>query len=62
MMNILTHNHGWFGVFSLANTLLAPEDVYISKLRGGYESLNAGVRTIVEYAKKRKQQLQEHTT
>jgi len=39
-----------YGESSQANTVFTPEDIYIGQLFGVYESLNAGVTSIVDHA------------
>ena len=39
-----------FGTSGPASTTFTPEDVYVGQLAGLYEALNAGVKTIVDFA------------
>ena len=39
-----------YGEFSQAKTVLSPDDVYLGQLMGIYESLNAGVTSILDHA------------
>ncbi|KFY99394.1 hypothetical protein V500_01380 [Pseudogymnoascus sp. VKM F-4518 (FW-2643)] len=40
-----------YSEYSLAKTVYAPEDVYLGQLTGIYESLNAGVTTILDHSR-----------